>query len=69
MQYRSESSYLKILSFINKDKNVNPNYIVFDFEMAAISAANKEFSESCICTCLFHFGQNIWREVQKKKII
>lgn len=43
----------------------NPQYFVIDFEQAMISACNALFPSSRVRGCLFHFGQCIWRNVQK----
>lgn len=45
--------------------NLKPLRIICDFEKAIAYAAKKHFPEAELKGCLFHFGQIIWRQVQK----
>ncbi|KAF7685032.1 hypothetical protein CDIK_4219, partial [Cucumispora dikerogammari] len=64
MKNKKERSYKKAFDFINQKHDVNPRYIILDFETAAINAARNAFHESDVKACLFHYGQAIWRKVQ-----
>ncbi|KAI2796342.1 hypothetical protein BLOT_015794 [Blomia tropicalis] len=41
-----------------------PQFIIADFEQAAITAARRVFPMATINGCYFHFGQSIWRKIQ-----
>ncbi|KAF0708535.1 MULE domain-containing protein, partial [Aphis craccivora] len=43
---------------------LQPDYILTDFEQAAICAVKQEFINSQSRLCLFHLGQSMWRKVQ-----
>lgn len=45
--------------------NANPIYFVSDHESAVLSSFNMVFPNSNLKLCLFHFGQSIWRYIQK----
>ncbi|CAM4828975.1 unnamed protein product [Rotaria magnacalcarata] len=47
--------------------SLTPKSILIDFEMAAHQAFSKNFPTAKIKGCQFHFGQNIWRQIKKKK--
>lgn len=42
--------------------------VMFDFEVAALSAVEEVFPEWTIRTCYFHFLNNIKRQIKKKGI-
>lgn len=42
--------------------NLMPNIITADFELAAINSIQDVFPESDVKCCLFHWGQNIFRQ-------
>lgn len=42
---------------------LKPDYIISDFEKAAINASQNEFRSNNKC-CFFHLSQSIWRKVQ-----
>lgn len=48
--------------------SMNPKYIISDFEKASIAAAKELFPSSLSKACFFHFGQIIWRRIQKEKL-
>jgi hypothetical protein len=64
MKNRKLCSYIKAFEFINCNKNIIPEFIIVDFEIAAVLAAERTFLKSKIKTCIFYFCQNIWRQVQ-----
>ncbi|KAF0761068.1 Uncharacterized protein FWK35_00007573 [Aphis craccivora] len=57
--------YQDIIDF-SEDNNINlaPEYIISDFEIAAINASKHEFSLSKSKGCLFHLCQSAWRKLQ-----
>lgn len=46
--------------------NLQPEFIISDFERAIVLAAIDHFDMATYKGCFFHFGKNIWRQVQKK---
>ncbi|KAG0439531.1 hypothetical protein DMUE_2365 [Dictyocoela muelleri] len=66
--------YSKMFSIIKQKLNhldvpFNPNFIQIDFEKATYNGMNSEFFNAVIKGCYFHFGQSIWRRVQKHKLV
>ncbi|EEQ81223.1 hypothetical protein NCER_102474, partial [Vairimorpha ceranae BRL01] len=47
----------------------NPDKIQVDFEIATFSAIRIVFSDASISGCYFHFGQAIWRKIQKLGLV
>lgn len=47
--------------------NLQPNRIICDFEKAIISSVKLCFPEANLRGCFFHFGQILWRKVQKER--
>jgi hypothetical protein len=41
-----------------------PQYVICDFELALITAAESEFIGCRVRGCYFHFSQSLWRKVQ-----
>ena len=65
LKTKKEGDYLRALNIINEKCQFQlPNYVVIDFEFAAFNAF-KKLSNSQNFFCLFHFGQCIWRKLQK----
>lgn len=50
------------------DIPLNPKFIISDFEKASLSAAATYFPSSIQKGCFFHFGQIIWRRIQREKL-
>lgn len=44
---------------------LNPQHILTDFETAVINVVKIYFPEATHTGCLFHLGQNVWRQIQK----
>lgn len=42
----------------------NPHYVICDFELPLITAAESEFIGCRVRGCYFHFSQSLWRKVQ-----
>ncbi|KAF7685046.1 hypothetical protein CDIK_4205 [Cucumispora dikerogammari] len=64
MKNKTQSAYSLAFNFINRNININPKYILLDFEIAAINAARETFPHSKVQGCLFHFGQSLWKKLQ-----
>lgn len=62
---KTELIYINIFKFIRENTLCNPEYITIDFELALKNSLNKVFPLSKINACIFHFGQMIWRQIQK----
>lgn len=50
----------------NQKIHLNPERIISDFEIAIVSAAKSFLPSTVFKGCLFHFGQILWRKVQKE---
>ena len=62
---KKEKDYLKAINIIlDKCNQTFPEFIVIDFEVAAYIAFKKA-TKSTIYFCLFHFGQTMFRKLQK----
>lgn len=46
-----------------------PNTINFDFEMAAINAAELIYPNSSLNGCLFHLSQNVYKKIQQNGLV
>ena len=44
---------------------INPQNVIFDFELALIQAAELHFPGANLHGCYFHFAQCLWRKVQE----
>ena len=70
MTEKSEEFYSRlfeeIMDFANEhDIELAPQFIIQDFEQAAISAAKRCFPSSTSIGCHFHLGQSLWRKIQE----
>lgn len=70
MTRKNEECYQRLiqdLCELASEQNVvlQPKYIITDFEVAAMDAYRNEFDSVQQKACLFHFGQNIYRQFQK----
>lgn len=64
---KTKSAYLECFNELNKQiKNLNPEMILCDFELATINALRDAFPKAIIKGCFFHFAQALWRNVQLK---
>jgi hypothetical protein len=63
---KDQNTYDRIFQFL-KDRrpNLSPLTVMIDFEMAVIQSLQHHFPEAEIQGCLFHFGQCLWRNVQR----
>ena len=65
MKTEKENDYWKVFNMLyDKCDEKFPDYIVIDFEVSAY-VAFKKATKSKIYFCLFHFGQCIFRKLQK----
>ena len=48
--------------------SLSPKSILIDFEMPACKAFSKNFPTAKLNGCQFHFAQNIWRQLLKKRV-
>lgn len=46
--------------------NLDPDFIITDFELAAIRACKSAFPNAKHKCCYFHLSQNIWKHIQKE---
>ncbi|XP_076061593.1 uncharacterized protein LOC143037341 [Oratosquilla oratoria] len=46
-------------------ENLNPVTVTIDYERAALSSLKACFPNTIIYGCFFHFGQCLWREIQR----
>ncbi|CAF1545449.1 unnamed protein product [Adineta ricciae] len=69
MTLKSEELYQKLFEVLNELANenqleLNPEYILTDFEKGAVNAVKSEFPNAQIKGCHFHLGQSVYRHVQ-----
>lgn len=63
---KSERVYLKLFRWIQDyDKQIKPNFVLIDFEIAAKKALEKVFVGVLVNGCYFHFSQCLQRKLQK----
>ena len=61
-----QTSYEMFLKILKDQPDFKfPKNIVIDFELAAYKAFQNIANESNVYFCLFHFGQCVWRKIQK----
>lgn len=61
MKNKSSGCYIKAFNQVNAMFPIKPQVVVTDFEMALINSCKIAWPLSVHYTCLFHFGQSIWR--------
>jgi len=69
MTSKSEECYIRLFQDLNdfaaeNNHELNPQFILTDFEKAAINASKREFPDAKSKGCLFHLGQSVWRRIQ-----
>ena len=63
---KTEATYNRLLTEIAAHLNGNvPTDILFDFERAAINAAEIVFPGINVHGCFFHLSRNIWKKIQR----
>ena len=64
LQAKTEETYERMLSELLKlESELNPTFIMVDFEKAAINALESNFL-ACVYGCFFHLTQTIYRRIQ-----
>ena len=72
LKYNDEQSLIKIFSLLRAYYNFSPSTVTLDFDRAQINSLKKiELfkNKPYLITCLFHFGQALFRKLQKLKMI
>ncbi|KAL0851899.1 hypothetical protein ABMA28_000188 [Loxostege sticticalis] len=65
---KTEESYLAFMRehhMLEYEYDLNPQHIVTDFEIAIINVIRIDFPDAHHQGCLFHLGQNVWRQIQR----
>jgi hypothetical protein len=66
LKNKEENSYSRLFEIIKRTLlPCGLRYIILDFEKAPINACKILSVNSKVLNCLFHFGQIIWRNIQK----
>lgn len=61
---KEEKTYDEIFKFLKSKGVQDPGSITVDFERATINSIKKNFPNTSILGCFFHFGQCLWRKIQ-----
>jgi hypothetical protein len=61
---KSFETYSKIFKFFKEHYEIQPKFIMTDFEIGLINSLKQIFPVAENKTCIFHFSQCIWRNVQ-----
>ncbi|KAG0440202.1 hypothetical protein DMUE_1911 [Dictyocoela muelleri] len=69
MKNRTENSYKLLFDIVKSKINMEPQYIVVDFELAQYNAIWHTFTNTVINGCVFHYSQIIVRYLQKTNIL
>jgi hypothetical protein len=70
MPNRTEATYRRMLNALkNLNRNLNPQTILTDFELASIKAFRRAFPNSTQRGCFFHLSQCIFRKIQQNQNI
>ena len=73
MTTKSEELYKRLFQELNemvdrKDIELKPDFVITDFEMAAINAVKSEFPGVQNKGCFFHLGQSVYRKIQNLQL-
>ena len=61
---KTEAAYTRFFQALKSLRgDLNPQFAMMDFEMAAKNAFSAEFPEAKVTFCLFHLSQNVYRHV------
>ena len=65
------ASMLELLISVAETKGIelNPKFIIVDFELASINALQHTFPNAKVTGCFFHLCQNIQRSIQKNGLV
>ena len=63
---KNQATYDKIFRILKQERtDLNPTSFTIDYERAAMNSIVSNFPQTTIYGCLFHFGQCLWREIQR----
>lgn len=73
MSKKSEEAYCEFFFELCKfachnNINLNPKFVMVDFEKASTKAMNKFFPNAVAKGCNFHFSQILWRRIQTESL-
>lgn len=73
MTAKSEELYKRLFQELNEmanreDIELKPDFVITDFEMAAINAVKFEFPGVQNKGCFFHLGQSVYRKIQNLQL-
>jgi hypothetical protein len=73
MTSKTEECYTRFFENLNdfiaeNEFNLNPQFILTDFEQAAINTIKCEYPDTNCIGCLFHLGQSVWCQIQANYI-
>ncbi|KCZ80201.1 hypothetical protein H312_02408, partial [Anncaliia algerae PRA339] len=63
MSDKTEASYMNAFDRCKEIFNLNPKYLITDFERALSNACRNSFPMSTNFGCIFHFGLAIWARI------
>lgn len=63
MSNKTERSYLDAFNQCKVLFQMNPKFIITDFEKALINSTSNSFNRSKSFGCLFHLGQAVWKRI------
>lgn len=62
--------YTELKAFaVRHNLNLNPPHLMSDFEIANINACREAFPQAQIHSCLFHFEQSMFKNIQKLELV
>ncbi|KAL8585639.1 hypothetical protein ACOMHN_025262 [Nucella lapillus] len=61
---KNRTTYDAIFTYLNGQRDLNPETITIDFERAALNSISEHFPTTAVHGCFFHFGQCLWRNLQ-----
>ena len=65
---KQQQTYLKLFKMFEDVPNIQPQDVTMDFELATLNALLKIWPTIIIYLCWFHYCQNLWRNMQEKKL-
>ncbi|KAL8564037.1 hypothetical protein ACOMHN_016326 [Nucella lapillus] len=61
---KGRATYDAIFTYLNGQRDLNPETITIDFERAALNSISEHFPTTAVHGCFFPFGQCLWRNLQ-----
>ncbi|KAG0439239.1 hypothetical protein DMUE_2571 [Dictyocoela muelleri] len=68
MNNKSGTSYNNVFAKFKELTNLNPEYIVSDFELGLVNSVRRQFLIVSYNGCYFHYSQSIWRRIQQMEL-